>query len=54
MHTLRIFGNEAAHERDATERRPQTLTERDLAVCLFCLERIVAFWLETKQVVTGR
>lgn len=49
MHTLRIFGNEAAHERDAKERRPQTLTERDLALCLFCLERLISFWLETKK-----
>jgi hypothetical protein len=46
MHTLRIFGNESAHERDATERRPRALTERDLAVCLFCLERVLTFWLE--------
>jgi hypothetical protein len=48
MHTLRIFGNEAAHERDAEARRPATLTERDLAIALFCLERVLHFWLTSR------
>ncbi len=49
MHTLRIFGNEAAHDRDASERRPRALTERDLALCLFCLERVVSFWVDSRR-----
>jgi hypothetical protein len=49
MHVLRIFGNESAHERNKLNRRPSHIAERDMALCLFCLQRLLDFWLELKQ-----
>ena len=51
MHTLRVFGNEAAHDRRSEARTPAHITEQDLAMCLFCLERVLSFWLGTKTQV---
>lgn len=47
MHVLRIFGNESAHERN-THRMPSELTENDFIISLFCLNRVLQFWLDTK------
>jgi O-acetyl-ADP-ribose deacetylase (regulator of RNase III) len=49
MHVLRIFGNESAHERDKSNRRPRSIAERDVAICLFCLQRLLDFWIGLKQ-----
>lgn len=49
MHTLRLFGNEAAHEKSKSGRRPSTIDESDLAICLFCLQRVVSFWQEAQE-----
>ncbi|MDP6946974.1 MAG: hypothetical protein QF464_22685, partial [Myxococcota bacterium] len=49
MHTLRIFGNEGAHHKDDDERFPRALTEKDLALCLFCVLRVLSFWVEFRQ-----
>jgi hypothetical protein len=46
MHVLRIFGNESAHEKDKTGQKPAVVSEADLALCLFCIQRLVNFWLE--------
>ena len=48
MHVLRIFGNESAHERDL-KRRPKRVSEEDFIICLFCMSRILDFWLETES-----
>ena len=50
MHVLRIFGNESAHERN-THRMPSELTENDFIISLFCLNRVLQFWLDTKTTV---
>ena len=47
MHLLRIFGNESAHERDE-DRLPRELTENDFIISLFCLNRVLRFWLDTE------
>jgi Domain of unknown function (DUF4145) len=49
MHVLRIFGNESAHERQKTGRQPYSLSETDVVLCLFCLQRVLDFWVELKQ-----
>ena len=48
MHVLRIFGNESAHERNK-DRVPSELTENDFIISLFCLNRVLQFWLESKN-----
>ena len=45
MHLLRIFGNESVHERDDS-RLPRELTENDFIISLFCMNRVLRFWLE--------
>ncbi len=45
MHVLRVFGNESAHHQDQASRRPAVISESDLALCLFCVERLLEFWL---------
>jgi len=46
MHVLRIFGNESAHHQDQASRRPAVISESDLGLCLFCLERLLDFWID--------
>jgi hypothetical protein len=48
LHVLRIFGNESAHEKDKPNRKPASINEADMALCLFCLQRVLDFWLENK------
>lgn len=43
-HTLRLFGNESAHEKSSRGPRPPHVSEEDLAICLFCLHRLLDFW----------
>lgn len=49
MHTLRYFGNEAAHEAPEQQRRPRKVDSPDLTVCLFCLQRVASFWEENRN-----
>jgi len=44
LHTLRLFGNESAHVKSVEKRQPAHLDEEDLAVCLFCIQRVLVFW----------
>lgn len=48
MHVLRIFGNESAHERNK-DRMPSELTENDFIISLFCLNRVLQFWLNKNK-----
>ncbi|MDS3862203.1 DUF4145 domain-containing protein [Thermosynechococcaceae cyanobacterium BACA0444] len=49
MHVLRVFGNESAHHQDQACRRPAVISQSDLGLCLFCIERLLDFWLEYLQ-----
>jgi hypothetical protein len=49
MHMLRIFGNEHAHVKDSEGRKPPSLSEADFALCLFCIQRLLDFWLDLSQ-----
>lgn len=45
MHVLRVFGNESAHEQDR-DRHPSNIDQKDMLVCLFCVRRLLEFWIE--------
>ncbi len=45
MHTLRLFGNESAHEKNKVGQKPPYVSEEDLAICLFCMQRMLDFWV---------
>jgi len=53
LHTLRAFGNESAHERERDKRTPTELDARDLTVALFCMQRVVAFWVAYRRRKSG-
>ena len=44
MHVLRMLGNESAHEKDNSGKRPAFASEDDLVISLFCLLRVWNFW----------
>lgn len=48
MHVLRILGNHTAHER-WDKAKPEDLDANDLLICLFCINKILHFWLESKD-----
>lgn len=47
LHTLRVFGNHAAHEKPAGNRQPAQLTPQDLIVWLHCLGRLLDYFEQT-------
>jgi hypothetical protein len=48
MHLIRIFGNEAVHHKETENRRPNSVSAEDLKVCLFCIQRVLEFYLNEK------
>jgi uncharacterized protein DUF4145 len=49
MHVLRVLGNESAHEKDDSGKRPSFAIEEDLVISLFCLLRLWNFWASAKS-----
>jgi O-acetyl-ADP-ribose deacetylase (regulator of RNase III) len=49
MHVLRVFGNESAHEKNRETRRPSTVDGTDVTLCLFCVQRLLDFWLDFRR-----
>lgn len=49
MHTLRLFGNESVHEKSSEKRIPPYVAEDDLVICLFCIQRLLGFWLDLRK-----
>ena len=45
FHTIRVFGNEAVHSKDITKRTPQNLDEKDLEIGMYCMLKIINFYL---------
>ena len=45
FHTIRIFGNEAVHSKDKTKRTPENIDEKDLEIGMYCLLKIINFYL---------
>ncbi|HEU4648849.1 MAG TPA: DUF4145 domain-containing protein [Gemmatimonadales bacterium] len=54
MHTLRVLGNDEAHEKNRAGRTPAFASEDDLAICLFSMHRIWNFWCRYKLERAGR
>jgi hypothetical protein len=48
MHVLREFGNAEAHSSTTSKRNPETMSAKDLEVCLFCLQRVLDFYVNYK------
>ena len=48
MHVLRMLGNESAHEKDNSGKRPAFASEDDLVISLFCVLRVWNFWASGK------
>jgi hypothetical protein len=46
LHILRTFGNEAAHDKDNSQRNPSDIQQKDIITLLHCLSRIIEFWRE--------
>jgi Domain of unknown function (DUF4145) len=52
MHLLRHFGNESAHESMAAGgRRPSVISPADMTAGLFCVQRLLEFWLAERKSV---
>jgi O-acetyl-ADP-ribose deacetylase (regulator of RNase III) len=49
MHILRVFGNEAVHDKKKNTRNPESINEKDLELCLFCILRVVDFYYSIKR-----
>jgi len=47
LHTLRVIGNEVIHIRERRNRQPPMLSQDDVTVCLFCIQRVAQFWLDS-------
>ncbi len=48
LHTLRVFGNNAAHEKHGTVRTPRHIDAHDLEVWCHCVRRVLEFWGSTQ------
>lgn len=49
MHVLRHMGNESAHENRNGQRQPPAVDERDLTLALFCVERLLDYWIQYRD-----
>jgi Domain of unknown function (DUF4145) len=49
MHVLRMLGNESAHEKDNSGKKPSFASEDDLVISLFCVLRVWNFWATWKS-----
>lgn len=46
MHIVRTFGNHVAHDQAQSKKLPAQLSDQDLTNYLFCLNRVLDFWLD--------
>lgn len=46
FHTIRIFGNEAVHSKEYNKRTPEFIEEKDLEIGMYCMARIIDFFLK--------
>lgn len=49
LHTIRTFGNVAAHSAQETKKTPEKPVDEDLALLLMCLQQVVRFWEATLE-----
>lgn len=48
LHVLRHLGNQAAHHQTDSRAFPATVNQSDLAICIFCIQRLLEFWFEAR------
>lgn len=53
FHTIRIFGNEAVHSREHNNRTPEFVDEKDLEIGMYCMARIIDFYLNHNKNTTA-
>ncbi len=46
LHALRVMGNEVVHIREDNNRQPKSLSEKDIAICLLCIQSTLGFIAE--------
>jgi hypothetical protein len=49
MHIIRVFGNEAVHNKEKEARVPDSVKAKDLEIGLYCLQRILEFYQQNKN-----
>ncbi len=49
LHALRIMGNEVVHIRETRDQTPGKMSEKDLAICLLCIQSTLGYIAENKQ-----
>lgn len=49
MHTIRVFGNEAVHNKDTQNRKPEYVDEKDLEIGMYCMSKILEFYLHQNK-----
>lgn len=50
MHTIRVFGNEAVHNKDTQNRKPEYVDEKDLEIGMYCMSKILDFLVQDSKV----
>ena len=50
LHVLRIFGNESVHDKKEKNISPEYIDVNDLTLYLFCLQRVLSFYSNSKKV----
>ena len=48
FHIIRVFGNEAVHNKDQKIRFPEYLDEKDLEIGMYCMIKLIDFFIELK------
>jgi hypothetical protein len=54
LHTIRVFGNEAVHTKDRNKRIPEYVDEKDLEVGMYCMAKIINFYLNYQRANNGK
>jgi len=50
MHIVRTFGNHVAHDQTKSKKVPAHLSDKDFTNYLFCLNRVLDFWLDYQNI----
>ena len=48
LHLIRVFGNEAVHNKEQNSRKPEVVESKDLEIGLYCMIRILDFYSQSK------
>jgi hypothetical protein len=54
FHLIRVFGNEAVHNKDKKERSPSNVDEKDLEIGMYCMIKLIDFYIDQKFTARNR